>query len=152
MHVLLCVESTYFYNTENYINQKQWIQFWKRAMKLDYDPNVKIQIVKPKNKYKSDIQSAIDETAKYPIKDTDYMTDDEEKNLQRVADLEKGLHRKRLISYGGLLKEIHAELRLDDTENGDLIHTDDDEEKVDEEAFSIIAFWNWESRNYFIKG
>src|SRR5699024_12731778 len=39
MHVLVCVESTYFYNTENYVNQKQWIQFWKRAMKLDYDPN-----------------------------------------------------------------------------------------------------------------
>src|SRR5699024_713467 len=35
MHVLVCVESTYFYNTENYVNQKQWIQFWKRAMKLD---------------------------------------------------------------------------------------------------------------------
>src|SRR5699024_11914726 len=29
MHVLVCVESTYFYNTENYVNQKQWIQFWK---------------------------------------------------------------------------------------------------------------------------
>ncbi|EZR65243.1 replication protein, partial [Staphylococcus aureus VET1048S] len=31
-------------------------------------------------------------------------TDDEEKNLKRLSDLEEGLHRKRLISYGGLLK------------------------------------------------
>src|SRR5699024_12006253 len=54
MHVLVCVESTYFYNTENYVNQKQWIQFWKRAMKLDYDPNVKVQMIRPKNKHKSD--------------------------------------------------------------------------------------------------
>ena len=77
------------------------------AMKLDYDPNVKVQMIRPKNKYKSDIQSAIDETAKYPVKDTDFMTDDEEKNLKRLSDLEEGLHRKRLISYGGLLKEIH---------------------------------------------
>ncbi|MBU5268022.1 protein rep [Virgibacillus proomii] len=53
------------------------------------------------------------------------MTDDEEKNLQRVADLEKGLYRKRLISYGGLLKKIHAELNLDDAEDGDLIHIAD---------------------------
>lgn len=81
MHVLVCVEPTYFKNTENYVNQKQWIQFWKKAMKLDYDPNVKVQMIRPKNKYKSDIQSAIDETAKYPVKDTDFMTDDEEKNL-----------------------------------------------------------------------
>src|SRR5699024_10800271 len=79
-----------FYNTENYVNQKQWIQFWKRAMKLDYDPNVKVQMIRPKNKHKSDIKSAIDETAKYPVKDTDFMTDDEERNLQRLADLEEG--------------------------------------------------------------
>ncbi|MCP8355411.1 protein rep, partial [Staphylococcus aureus] len=32
MHVLVCVEPTYFKNTENYVNQKQWIQFWKKAM------------------------------------------------------------------------------------------------------------------------
>ena len=85
MHVLVCVEPTYFKNTENYVNQKQWIQFWKKAMKLDYDPNVKVQMIRPKNKYKSDIQSAIDETAKYPVKDTDFMTDDEEKNLKRFS-------------------------------------------------------------------
>src|SRR5690625_6393018 len=80
MHVLLCVESTYFKNTENYVDQKQWTAFWKRAMKLDYDPVVDIRAIKPKNKDKSDIDSAIDETAKYPVKDTDFMTDDEEKN------------------------------------------------------------------------
>src|SRR5699024_12085833 len=73
-------------------------------------------------------------------KDTDFMTDDEEKNLKRLSDLEEGLHRKRLISYGGLLKEIHKKLNLDDTEEGDLIHTDDDE-KADEDGFSIIAMW-----------
>src|SRR5699024_12779944 len=92
----------------------------------------------------------IDETAKYPVKHTDFMTDDEERNLQVVADLEEGLYRKRLISYGGLLKEIHKELNLDDAEDGDLIHTDD-EEKADEDGFSIIDMWNWERNNYFIK-
>src|SRR5699024_4383076 len=73
MHVLVCIESTYFYNTENYVNKKQWIQFWKRAMKLDYDTNVKVQMIRPKNKHKSDIKSAIDETANSPVKDTDFM-------------------------------------------------------------------------------
>src|SRR5699024_12714094 len=101
-------------------------------------------------KYKAEIQSAIDETAKYAVKDTDSMTDDEEEDLKRLSDLEEGLHRKRLISYGGLLKEIHKKLNLDDTEGGDLIHTDDDE-KADEDGFSIIAMWNWERKNYFIK-
>lgn len=151
MHVLVCVEPTYFKNTENYVNQKQWIQFWRKAMKLNYDPNVKVQMIRPKNKHKSDIKSAIDETAKYPVKDMDFMTDDEEKNKKRLSDLEEGLQRKRLISYGGLLKEIHKKLNIDDTEEGDLIHTDDDE-KADEDGFSIIAMWNWERQNYYIKG
>src|SRR5690625_6607921 len=75
------------------------------------------------------------------------MTDDEEKKLKRLSDLEEGLHRKRLISYGGLLKEIHKKLNLDDTEEGDLIHTDDDE-KADEDGFSIIAMWNWRSEEH----
>src|SRR5699024_9651823 len=122
----------------------------KRAMKLDYDPNVKVKMIRPKNKHKSDIKSAIDETAKYPVKYTDFMTDDKEINLQRIADLEEGLYRKRLISYGGLIKEIHKELNLHDAEDGYLIHTDD-EEKEDEDGFSIIAKWNWERKNYFIK-
>src|SRR5699024_6423375 len=98
MHVLVCVESTYFYNTENYVNQKQWIQFWKRAMKLDYDPNVKVQMIRPKNKHKSYIKSAIDETAKYPVKDTDVRSEDEEKNLLRLGDLEERRNRKRFSS------------------------------------------------------
>src|SRR5699024_12258862 len=93
MHVVVCVESTYLYNTENYVNQKLLIQFWKRAMKLDYYPYVKVQMIRPKNKHKSDIKSAIDKTAKYPIKDTEYMTDYEEKNLKRLADLKEGFYR-----------------------------------------------------------
>src|SRR5690625_7598542 len=96
-------------------------------MKLEYYQIDNIRTIKQKNKHKSDIKSEIDETAKYPVKHTDFMTDDEDKNKKRLSDLEEGLHRKRLISYGGLLKEIHKELNLDDAEDGDLIHTDDEE-------------------------
>lgn len=150
MHVLLCVEPSYFNSSKNYISQKEWTQLWKRAMKLDYDPIVDVRAIRPKNKHKSDIKSAIDETAKYPVKHTDFMTDDEERNLQIVSDLEEGLHRKRLISYGGLLKEIHKELNLDDVEDGDLVHVDDEDE-ASQDGYSIVAVWNWERKNYYIK-
>ena len=44
------------------------------------------------------------------------------KELQN--DLEKGLYRKRMLSYGGLLKQKHKILNLDDAEddNTDLVH------------------------------
>src|SRR5699024_12711409 len=100
---------TVIVNIEDKYKQIKLNQLCKRDKKLDYDTKVKLQMNRPKNKHKSYIKSAIDETAKYPVKDTDFMTDDEERNLQRLADLEEGLYRKRLISYGGLLKEIHKE-------------------------------------------
>lgn len=150
LHVLLCVESTYFKNQDNYIKQNEWTQFWQKAMKLDYTPVVNVQAIKPKNGEKSDIASAVDETAKYPVKSTDYMTDDRDRNLQVVKDLEEGLRQKRLISYGGLLKEVHKELHMDevDDEEADLIHTDEDE--AEEVAYSIVAIWNWQKKKYLI--
>src|SRR5699024_12849113 len=81
MHVLLCVENTYFKNTENYVDQKKWTAFWHKAMKLDYDPVFDIRAIKPKNNDKSDIDSAIDATSKYSVKEIDFMTDEDEKNL-----------------------------------------------------------------------
>ena len=51
--------------------------------------------------------TAIKETSKYSVKSSDYLTDDDEKNQEIVNDLEKGLYRKRMLSYGGLLKQKH---------------------------------------------
>src|SRR5699024_12841862 len=62
MHVLLCVENTYFKNTENYMSQKQCTGFWKRSLKLDYGLIVDVRVVKAKNKYKSDLNYALDDT------------------------------------------------------------------------------------------
>ncbi|VWX38609.1 protein rep [Exiguobacterium oxidotolerans] len=149
MHVLICVESSYFKNTENYISAKQWREFWQKAMKLNYLPVVNIQTVKAKNNKKSDLHSAIDETAKYPVKASDYLTDDQEHNLMVVKDLEKGLHRKRRIAYGGLLKELHKELNLDNPEDGDLVKTGDDEQEISEEAYRVVAYWNWRRSDFY---
>lgn len=153
MHVLLCVESTYFKNTENYISQKQWTSLWQRAMKLDYVPKVHVETVKAKSKKtKPDaMRDAISETAKYSVKSDDYLTGNLENDLEVVRDLEQGLYRKRLIAYGGLLKIIHKELNLSDVENGDLVHVDDDKESESDKAYSIIALWNWRQENYFLK-
>lgn len=42
------------------------------------------------------------------------------KNQKIISDLEKGLYRKRILSYGGLLKQKHKILNLDDAEDGNL--------------------------------
>lgn len=153
MHVLLCVENSYFKNKENYITQKEWTELWKKALKINYDPVVDIRPIKPNKKGDSDIQAAVKETSKYSVKSADFLTDNDKRNLEIVADLEEGLYRKRMISYGGLLKEKHKILNLDDVEDGDLINTSD-EEKISEteaEANSIIAIWNFQKQNYYLQ-
>ena len=153
MHVLLCVKSSYFKGAANYISQKEWTQLWKKALKINYDPIVDIRPIKPNKKRDSDIQSAVKETSKYSVKSTDYLSENQERNLEVVEDLEYGLYKKRMIAYGGLFKEKHKILNLDDVEDGDLINTSD-EEKVsesEEEANSIIAIWNFQKQNYYLQ-
>lgn len=153
MHVLLCVENSYFKNKESYITQKEWTELWKKALQINYDPVVDVRAIKPNKKGDSDIQAAVKETSKYSVKSADFLTDNEKRNLEIVADLEEGLYRKRMISYGGLLKEKHRILNLDDVEDGDLINTSD-EEKISEteaEANSIVAIWNYQKQNYYLK-
>src|SRR5699024_6912085 len=97
--------------------------------------------------------TAIKETSKYSVKSSDFLTDDDEKNQEIVNDLEKGLYRKRMLSYGSLLKQKHKILNLDDVEDGNLINTSDEDKTTDEEekAHSITAIWNFERQNYYLK-
>lgn len=164
LHVLLMVRPAYFQSKSDYIKQTDWIEFWQKAMKLDYEPGVDIRTVKPKAENveslqeKDGLKKAILETAKYPVKPFDITKDkdgnvmklSEVKKLQITDDMMNGLHRKRQIGFGKLFKEIKKELELDDLENGNLIQTG--EEKTETTAGKeIIAVWNWERSNYFIK-
>lgn len=153
LHVLLCVSSSFFKDKDNYITQTEWTNLWQKALQVDYRPIVDIRAIKPNKKKDTDINAAIKETAKYSVKSSDYLTENQERNLIVVEDLETGLHAKRLISYGGLLKKIHKEMNLEDEENYNLIETDSEDEITDEEtlASSIIAKWNYEKQNYYIK-
>ncbi|MGN4158010.1 protein rep [Staphylococcus auricularis] len=153
MHVLLCVESAYFRKKENYITQTEWVDLWQKALQVDYRPVANIKAIKPNKKGDKDIQAAIKETSKYSVKSSDYLTGDSEKDSEIVSDLEQGLYRKRMLSYGGLLKQKHKILNLDDAEDGNLINTSDEEKTTDEEekAHSITAIWNFEKQNYYLK-
>lgn len=161
-HVLLAVPTNYF--AKNYIRQDEWTDLWQRAMKLDYVPIVHVQRVKPKkdttnfveleDEVKKSIaeQNAIFEVSKYPVKDTDVIRGNQvtPENIQTVKDLDKALAYKRLISYGGLLKEIHKELNLDDAEDGDLIHIDDETDEIANGAVEVMAYWHVGLNNYVI--
>uniref|UniRef100_UPI00210A1E50 protein rep n=1 Tax=Staphylococcus aureus TaxID=1280 RepID=UPI00210A1E50 len=104
-------------------------------------------------KLDKDIASAIKKIPKYSVKSSDFLTDSDEKNQESISDLEKCLYRKRMLSYGRLLKQKHKILNLDKVEDGNLINTSDEDKSKDEEekAHSITAIWNFEKQNYYAK-
>ncbi len=59
------------------------------------------------------------------------------------------LHRKRLTSFGFIFKDVHKNLNLDDTEDGDLINTDNEEELREDLTEIILRYqWNVGFKNY----
>ncbi|KIU09808.1 Rep [Bacillus subtilis] len=161
-HVLLPVKRNYF--GKNYIKQTEWTSLWKRAMKLDYTPIVDIRRVKGKAKVDAEQiedevreammeQKAVLEISKYPVKDTDVVRGNKvtEDNLNTVLYLDDALAARRLIGYGGILKEIHKELNLGDAEDGDLVKIEEEDDEVANGAFEVMAYWHPGIKNYIIK-
>ena len=161
-HVLIPVKKSYF-RGQSYIKQAEWTSLWKRAMKLDYTPIVHVQRVKGKKgidaeaieqevRKEMEEQKAILEISKYPVKDTDIIRGNEvtEENLDTVYYLDGALSARRLIGYGGILKEIHKELNLTDAEDGDLIRIEEDDDEVANETFEVMARWHVGIKNYII--
>lgn len=148
-HVLIAVNPSYF-TSRNYISHEEWLKLWKQAIKADYAPQVDVRRVKG-NSF-ADINKAVCEVAKYACKDTDYIVpDDWDLTVETVRTLDSALARRRLVAYGGYLKDYKALLKLDDEENGDLVHIGDDEgDKDKEENFRLVSFfWYAGYRQYY---
>ena len=103
IHALICVESNYFTDEALYLKHEDLINLWQKSAQLDYQPNVRIEILKEK---RIDRKAYI-ETLKYSIKPQPEV--EGEQLLEYITKL-KG---RRLISFGGIVKKLRK-LNLDD--------------------------------------
>jgi plasmid rolling circle replication initiator protein Rep len=145
IHALMAVSSNYF--AGSYITQSRWLDLWRESTRDQSIVSVDVRAVKPKLKLKegeNPIASAVAEVCKYPIKSSDILhptvlvrdkegqvvKDKEGKVLCRalpepsieqtaevVATLHKALYGRRLVQFGGLLAEIHKELKMDNVDS-----------------------------------
>lgn len=139
-HVILMVNKSYFKNPDIYITNEKMVELWRDCMGLDYSPNIDIRAFKTSKK---DLSKSIAETAKYTVKDDDILiSDNQELTDISVSILDEALSRRRLIAFGGKLKEMHKKLNLDDLENGDLVNTDQDDPE-DSELDYVIEKYSW---------
>ena len=149
IHAILAVDEKYFdRDTDMYITLDEWITRWAKALRVDYLPSVDIKSTYARGKKRGSAAAAA-EAAKYPTKDAEYLNqapvDREgvvnEDVLAVVRDYTTALAGRRLSAFGGLLRVIAKELKAENVEDGDLVHTDEGEVRSD--LFVMLVTYRW---------
>lgn len=114
-HVLLMVPENYFHDQEMYLTQSDWVQGWRKAAKLNYDPIIDIRAVPSGREDK-----IIPELLKYGVKPDDLAA----ATPRQLKLLTEQLHGVHSINKGGLLRNCFKDVGDD---NVDLIGSSDDQ-------------------------
>jgi len=143
IHAILMVDKGYF-KGKDYMETCSWVQLWRKALRLDYDPVCDIRRIRGGRR------KSLKEVSKYTVKDTDYISDDKELTDKLVETLGKALKGRRLYAYGGILKQIAKELNAEQPDDGDLVHIDEDETIRNDVGKMIVTYrWNMGLANYY---
>lgn len=132
-HCLLLVQPSYF--GRNYIKQAEWVEMWRKSMRLDYTPVMDVQAIKQGNRP----MELVPELLKYCTKESDLVVD-----RAWLLELTRQMHKMRGIATGGVLKEYLREL---EEEPEDLIGKDEKVEALVEEA-SVYFGWKRKESKY----
>lgn len=143
IHALLQVRQSYF--KHKYLPAAAWGALWQQAARLDYAPSVEVHRVR------GSTAAALAEVTKYSTKPGAYIVpDDLDMMLESVEVLDAALAGRRLMGMGGMMRDVHHELGLDDAEAGDLVHTDQPDEAAAPELVQTVSYsWAPGSRGYF---
>lgn len=152
IHAILCVDGDYFSNSRKYLEQKELIQRWKKAARVDYEPTVHIQVAKARRRgggVEQATLAAAKEAGKYPVKDVEYIdpTLPEERAVGIVRDYTEALYKRRLCAYGGWMKEVARAL---DAEKDDLIHVDEGDIRTDIAVMVETYHWHFGAGDYLL--
>lgn len=129
-HVVLAVDKKYF-KDKRYISRDEWLQLWQKAARDSSITQVDIRRAKSKKTADGEnavaaLSSAVAEIAKYAVKSADYLFEDPALTDEVVSVLVPALNNRRLCSFGGVFEDVRRQLKLDDAEDGDLVHLDGD--------------------------
>jgi len=166
-HVIVAVNKSYFKESSVYLTQSRWTELWRDCLGIDYTPIVDVRRIKPvddvgaNEPFSVRYRKAVSEVAKYTLKFSDVMMSEEQvrfskEEAERLTDetvytLDKTLAHRRLIAFGGKLREAHKALNLDDVMKGDLVKTDNEEEIRDDLKRAMISFrWVVGVKDYLV--
>lgn len=133
LHTILAVRPGYFKHKE-YISHTEWKELWQKALHVSYMPSVDIRRCRGGAK-------AIAEACKYAVKAGDIINvNDWDITVDTLRVLDSALERRRFVGLGGVMRDAHKLLNLDDVEDGDLTVVDEASAEVTAEV--ITYFWD----------
>jgi plasmid rolling circle replication initiator protein Rep len=128
-HTLILVKPGYF--GKNYVKQAEWVEMWRRSLRIDYNPVLDVQAVK---KGQQPMQ-LVPELLKYCVKESDLVLDRE-----WFLELTHQLHKMKAVVVGGVLRTYLREL---EQEPEDLIGED---EKGEADLDEGHLYFGWKSK------
>ena len=180
IHAAIVVTPSYFAG-KYYIKQERWLEMWREAMRMPEITQVDVRKIRGK-KGQDEITSGFAEACKYSLKywastlskeelkrikkkakaaGVDFgmeghiwMRESLEKTAGVVKQLSKALENRRLVQFGGILRDIKRDLKLKGAEEGgDLVNTSDEKTECtcpvcDADTISHLYRWFSDVRDY----
>lgn len=160
-HAILAVRKSYFTDTKVYLSHDAWTDLWvdcctKAGIEVPLVKNPKTGIEQPflsvdvrrirSRGGRAAEASAAAETAKYTLKDTEYLGAElsEIDRVVRVFFLSYALKGRRLISFSGVFRKARKALELDDPESGDLT----EKSEISDDIWYILEHFGWRGVGY----
>lgn len=148
-HCILAVPLDYA-ESDLYIAREEWLKMWRKCYQDESIISLDVRMAKGKNAETENcveaLSSAVAEIAKYSVKSSDYLIkDDEALTDDIVSRLSSALWHRRLCQFGGVFQEVAQDLKLDDAEDGDLVHLTD---KIDPSLAYMIVRYGWSAGAY----
>lgn len=120
IHAVVLVPKGYFSDPEQYIDHDGWVAEWRWALQADYDPSVDIRAIHGER------SEAVAELSKYAVKPGEWLRAQPEDTDANVYLLATELKGRRLAAFGGLMLQVRKDLKQEDAETADLVHTGED--------------------------
>jgi len=152
-HALLMLPASYF-SGRAYVPTKEWVQRWRQAARLDYDPICDIRAIRVKagSQVPSEgtdarlaaISSAVSETAKYATKTEDLL----KCGPDWLREYVEQVNALKFLTSGGVLKNVLKDIRKQSGEDEDLVHVDGEEVGEGEVEERLSYHWRRKLKRY----
>jgi len=162
-HVLALVPASYF--GDRYVKHERWVEMWAQSLRVQYNPSVYIETIKPRKGKNQDITpenleqdesgliKAICDTLKYTVKEQDLLgtfEKDQDENSDWLKEYTTQMYLARRLEYSGILKGLSKSIQDEGDTNENLIKSGLEKTEVEEVKRILVCNFRDSLEKYVI--